>query len=89
MRLSLLFGILDSLNRFLGGKGCENHFFKVLAYILLSLGICTFILAGIDAIGKKQMISAEFIIGHVLLFLVVCFIYACCGKHKIFSCKPF
>ena len=34
-------------------------FFKVIAYILLSIGVCTLVLAGIVAIVKKQMIIAH------------------------------
>ncbi|MGA4501125.1 hypothetical protein ACPC0Q_27005 [Bacillus bombysepticus] len=48
-------------------------FFKVIAYILLSIGVCTLILAGIAAIGKKQMIIANI---HLLLAMY----YFCSGS---------
>ncbi|HDR3658551.1 TPA: hypothetical protein QCO67_005098 [Bacillus cereus] len=34
-------------------------FFKVIAYFLLSIGVCTVVLAGIAAIIKKYMITAN------------------------------
>lgn len=42
------------LNEILEKQGCEDDFFKFIAYILLSIGICTLILAGITAIVKKE-----------------------------------
>ncbi|HHT7228554.1 TPA: hypothetical protein ACTZ5W_005952 [Bacillus cereus] len=47
-------------------------FFKVIAYILLSIGVCTLVLAGIVAIVKKQMIIA-----HINLLLAM--YYVCSG----------
>ncbi|MBG9539911.1 hypothetical protein [Bacillus thuringiensis] len=48
-------------------------FFKVIAYILLSIGVCTLVLAGIVAIVKKQMIIA-----HINLLLAM--YYVCSGS---------
>ncbi|MEW4152648.1 hypothetical protein Q0N88_21510 [Bacillus thuringiensis] len=48
-------------------------FFKVIAYILLSIGVCTLVLAGIVAIVKKQMIIA-----HINLLLAMLF----CASRK-------
>ncbi|MED3540695.1 MULTISPECIES: hypothetical protein [Bacillus cereus group] len=48
-------------------------FFKVIAYILLSIGVCTVVLAGIAAIGKKQIIIANI---HLLLAMY----YFCSGS---------
>ncbi|MEH7149978.1 hypothetical protein V7095_05980 [Bacillus thuringiensis] len=48
-------------------------FFKVIAYILLSIGVCTLVLARIVAIVKKQMIIA-----HINLLLAM--YYVCSGS---------
>ncbi|MBG9584599.1 hypothetical protein ABE42_36665 [Bacillus thuringiensis] len=48
-------------------------FFKVIAYILLSIGVCTLVLAGIVAIVKKHMIIA-----HINLLLAM--YYVCSGS---------
>lgn len=46
-------------------------FFKVIAYILLSIGVCTLVLAGIVAIVKKQMIIA-----HINLLLAMYYVFS-------------
>ncbi|KXI77779.1 hypothetical protein ACS52_13860 [Bacillus cereus] len=48
-------------------------FFKVIAYILLSIGVCTLVLAGIAAIVKKQMIIAN-------INLLLAMYYFCSGS---------
>ncbi|HFK1812454.1 TPA: hypothetical protein ACGXQD_005562 [Bacillus cereus] len=48
-------------------------FFKFISYILLSIGVCTLVLAGIVAIVKKQMI-----IVHINLLLAM--YYVCSGS---------
>lgn len=48
-------------------------FFKVIAYILLSIGVYTVVLAGIAAIGKKQMIIAN-------INLLLAMYYFCSGS---------
>lgn len=53
-------------------------FLKVIAYILLSIGVCTVVLAGIAAIGKKETNNNRkytSIIGHVLFLF---------GKSSVF-----
>ena len=47
--------------------------FKVIAYILLSIGVCTVVLAGIAAIVKKQMIIAN-------MNLLLAMYYFCTGS---------
>lgn len=73
MRLRLLFGLLSGLNEFLKKKGCWDDFFKVIAYILLSIGVYTVVLAGIAAIVKKQMIIAN-------INLLLAMYYFCSGS---------
>ncbi|MGR5897474.1 hypothetical protein ACT7C8_00705 [Bacillus cereus] len=53
--------------------GCRNAFLKVIAYILLSIGVCTLVLAGIAAIVKKQMIIAN-------INLLLAMYYFCSGS---------
>ncbi|PRT14466.1 hypothetical protein C6353_24570 [Bacillus toyonensis] len=48
-------------------------FFKAIAYILLSIGVCTFVLAGIAAIIKKQMTIAN-------INLLLAMYYFCSGS---------
>ncbi|WP_095022296.1 hypothetical protein [Bacillus thuringiensis] len=48
-------------------------FFKVIAYILLSIGVCTVVLAGIAAIVKKQMLIAN-------INLLLAMYYFCSGS---------
>ncbi|HDR6245839.1 TPA: hypothetical protein QCU24_003620 [Bacillus cereus] len=48
-------------------------FLKVIAYILLSIGVCTLVLAGIAAIVKKQMIIAN-------INLLLAMYYFCSGS---------
>ncbi|OAK08711.1 hypothetical protein A6280_25415 [Bacillus wiedmannii] len=48
-------------------------FFKFISYILLSIGACRLILAGIAAIVKKQMITAN-------IHLVLAMYYFCSGS---------
>ncbi|MDM5431201.1 hypothetical protein [Bacillus mycoides] len=47
--------------------------FKVIAYILLSIGICILVLAGISAIVKKEMIIAN-------INLLLAMYYFCSGS---------
>ena len=51
--------------------------FKVIAYILLSIGVCTLVLAGIAAIVKKQMIIAN-------INLLLAMYYFLFGKSSVF-----
>lgn len=48
-------------------------FFKVIAYILLSIGVCTVVLAGIVVFVKKQMIIAN-------INLLLAMYYFCSGS---------
>ncbi|AHA75646.1 hypothetical protein YBT1518_31790 (plasmid) [Bacillus thuringiensis YBT-1518] len=66
-------------------------FFKIIAYILLSIGVCRLVLAGIAAMVKKQMIIAN--INLLLAMYYFCsgsFWYLCrLWETKIFSYKHF
>ncbi|OUB07104.1 hypothetical protein BK708_38990 [Bacillus thuringiensis serovar yunnanensis] len=53
-------------------------FLKVIAYILLSIGVCTVVLARIAAIGKKQIIIANI---HLLLAM-----YYFCSESLLYLC---
>ncbi|PED97555.1 hypothetical protein CON78_26205 [Bacillus toyonensis] len=53
-------------------------FLKVIAYILLSIGVCTVVLAGIAAIVKKQMIIAN-----INLLLAM---YYFCSESLLYLC---